>query len=73
MSFKVGSYVSWKDIEGYVRFISEDYISICVNIHNPDQFDCCIVCYNSDWNEVTVHKTVSPIYPIQPCLRSSAG
>jgi hypothetical protein len=64
MNFKVGSYVEWKDIKGYIRFISDEYISICVNIHDDTIFDCCVCCYHSYWNEVIIHKDVTPIYPI---------
>ncbi|MEY3825371.1 MAG: hypothetical protein RLZZ148_183 [Cyanobacteriota bacterium] len=34
MNFKVGSYVEWKHVKGYIRFISDEYITICVNIHD---------------------------------------
>ena len=65
MNFKVGSFVEWKNIEGYIRFISDEYISICVNIHDGDNhFDCCVVCYRNDWDQVIVHKEVIPIYPV---------
>lgn len=74
MHFKVGSFVKWEQIEGYIRFVCDQYISICVNIYDGDNhFDCCVLCYNTDWNKVTVYKEVTPIYPIKPCLRSSAG
>ena len=65
MSFNVGSYVEWKHIKGYVRFVSDDYISICVNVHDGDNyFDCCVVCHHAYWEDVIIHKDVVPIYPI---------
>jgi hypothetical protein len=64
MSFKVGSYVEWKQVKGYIRFVSDEYISICVNIDDDTIFDCCVCCYNNSWDEVIVHNDVVPIYPI---------
>jgi hypothetical protein len=65
MSFNVGSYVEWKHIKGYIRFVSDEYISICVNVHDcQTNFDCCVVCHNNYWNDVIIHNDVVPIYPI---------
>jgi len=65
MNFKVGSYVEWKHVKGYIRFVSEQYITICVNVHNCDSnLDCCVLCYPQTWKDVVVHKEVPPVYPI---------
>lgn len=65
MNFKIGSYVEWKHVKGYIRFVSEEYITICVNVHkDSSNLDCCVLCYPSYWKEVVVHKEVPPIFPI---------
>jgi hypothetical protein len=71
MSFDLGSYVEWKHTKGYIRYISDDYISICVNVKSDDCFmDCCVVCYKMYWDEVKVIKEVPPIFPIMNPARS---
>lgn len=70
MSFEIGSYVEWKHIKGYIRFISEDYISICVNVESDSYMDCCVVCHNTFWNDVNVIKEVPPVFPIINPARS---
>lgn len=70
MSFKVGSYVEWKHISGYIRFVSDQYISICVNVDADSYMDCCVVCYVDFWNEVVVHNEVPPVFPIMNPAKS---
>jgi hypothetical protein len=64
MSFNVGSFVEWKHIKGYIRFVSDEYITICVNVDQDTIFDCCVVCHKGYWKDVVIHKDVVPIYPI---------
>lgn len=64
MNFKVGSYVEWTHIKGYIRCITDNYITICVNVHADSIFDCCVLCYKNDWDQVVIHKDVTPIYPV---------
>jgi hypothetical protein len=62
MKFKHGQKVRWKNDEGYVNFIDEEYITICV--HEWDKCDILkkhsrkptnqvnVVCYNTYWDDV---------------------
>lgn len=64
MKFIHGQQVRWKDDEGYVNFIDEEYITICV--YEWDKCDMLkeharrktnqvnVVCYNTYWHEVIV-------------------
>jgi len=70
MIFEIGSYVEWKHIKGYIRFISDEYISICVNVDVDASLDCCVICYNTYWNEVNVIAEVPPVFPIVNPARS---
>jgi hypothetical protein len=66
MNFKVGSFVEWKGASGYIRFVSDEYISICVNVYDSDTiFDCCICCYNTYWDEIVIRDDITPIYPVR--------
>jgi hypothetical protein len=58
-SFVVGERVKWKHLEGFVNFIDEHYITICV--HQYDKNDpmaltqtekVCVLCYPQDWKDV---------------------
>ena len=62
MKFKHGQKVRWKNDEGYVNFVDEEYITICV--HEWDKCDMLkkhsrkstnqvnVVCYNIYWDDV---------------------
>jgi len=62
--FTVGEHVKWKDTEGFVNFISEDYITICVCTYTKDDPHClhrtekvCVLCYAHDWKDVEHEET----------------
>lgn len=54
MSFKIGSLVKWKNITGYINFIHNEYITICLKPEMENSFSCCVLCYNSSWKDVIV-------------------
>jgi|LakMenEpi03Aug12_release.lakeMendotaPanAssembly.Ray.scaffolds.fasta_scaffold183207_5 hypothetical protein len=70
MNFEIGSYVEWKHITGYIRFISDQYITICVNVDADAYLDCCVICHPTFWDEVIVHSNVPPVYPVMNPARS---
>ena len=58
-SFTVGEQVRWKNLTGYVHFVDDSYITICV--HEYDKNDpmalhkkekVCVICYPQDWKDV---------------------
>lgn len=58
-SFVVGDHVRWKHLEGYVNFVCDDYITICVCSYTKDDPYClhqttkvCVLCYPHDWVNV---------------------
>jgi len=71
MNFELGSFVEWKQTKGYIRFISEEYISICINASKDDIMDCCVLCFRTYWNEIKVRKEIPPVFPIMNPARSN--
>lgn len=58
-SFTIGERVKWKHLEGFVNFIDEHYITICVHEYvRPDPMalnqteKVCVLCYPQDWKDV---------------------
>lgn len=58
-SFVVGERVRWKHLEGYVNFVDDTYITICVCSYTKDDPYClhqtqkvCVLCYARDWVDV---------------------
>lgn len=44
--------VLYRKFSGFVKFVSSEYITICVNKHRNPLHDVCIVVYHDRWNEV---------------------
>ena len=73
---KVNDYVIWdltKNIEGWVYFKGEEYITIETAVSPKDKtnYECCslhknnrllVVCYASQWKELEYVKTRQSIY-----------
>jgi len=58
-TFRIGEKVRWKHLIGYVHFIDDYYITICVNEyarHDPAALHkkekVCVLCYPEDWKDV---------------------
>lgn len=57
-SLSVGAKVRWKTHEGYINFIDDEYITICVSEKpNPPGSrhptnKCCLLCYAAQWDEL---------------------
>jgi hypothetical protein len=54
--FTTGQSVRYKDFTGFVDFISDDYITICIK-STPAQTkrgtaDCCLCVMSKDWQSV---------------------
>jgi hypothetical protein len=49
-----GLEVSYKDCRGHIRFMSENYLTICIHT-NPDPMkDVCILVYQPDWKNIKI-------------------
>jgi hypothetical protein len=71
---KVNDYVQWKkEVEGWVYFKCEDYITIEHSVSPKDQtnYECCsihannrllVLCYKEQWNELKYVKSRKSIY-----------
>lgn len=55
-SFVKGIIVQYKDWVGEVRFVCDEYISICVRIGDYRVNDVCVLVHQNDWNQVKLPK-----------------
>jgi hypothetical protein len=55
-SFAEGIIVQYKDWVGEVRFVCDEYISVCVRVGNNRVNDVCVLVHRSDWNQVKLLK-----------------
>lgn len=51
-SFSEGVTVKYKCHVGKVKFICNEYLTICIHANSNPLRDVCIVVYASDWNDV---------------------
>lgn len=42
--------VSYKDHKGTIRFICDDYLTVCIHSNNNPMKDVCIVVYRNEWD-----------------------
>jgi hypothetical protein len=55
-SFAEGIIVQYKDWVGEVRFVCDEYISVCVRVGNNRVNDVCVLVHRSDWNQIKLLK-----------------
>jgi|TARA_B100000085_G_scaffold69426_2_gene62111 hypothetical protein len=57
---QVNDYVKWNDLEGWVYFYCEDYITIEISVKpkkdkmvpHHKMWHCCVLCYHQKWDEL---------------------
>ena len=48
--------ITYKDHHGYIRFVCDDYVTMCIG-SNPDPLrDVCILIYRPDWKDIKLIK-----------------
>jgi len=52
----VGYEVRYKDFNGFVKFICDDYMSICVGNFDDKVRQVCIVVMKSEWQKIKLYK-----------------
>ncbi len=55
-AFAEGIIVQYKDWVGEVRFVCDEYISVCVRVGNNRVNDVCVLVHRNDWNQVKLLK-----------------
>ena len=55
-SFAVGVIVEHKNFIGEIRFICDDYISVCTSVGVHRAADICVIVYKKDWDNVNLFK-----------------
>ncbi len=51
-SFYEGLEVQYKEFSGFVKFVNEEYITICINTNKNPLRDVCLLVYPNQWAEV---------------------
>jgi len=54
MTFTEGLLVKYKDHTGIVRFISNQYITICVKTYDHKVRDVCMLVYPEQWKDIQI-------------------
>ena len=55
-SFAVGVIVEYQNWVGEIRFICDDYISVCTSVGVHRAADICVIVYKKDWDNVNLFK-----------------
>jgi hypothetical protein len=55
-SFAVGVIVEHKNFIGEVRFVCDDYISVCTSVGVHRAADVCVIVYKRDWKNINLFK-----------------
>ena len=54
MTFTEGLLVRYKSHIGVVKFISSQYITICIQTYDHKVRDVCLLVYSNDWNDIQI-------------------
>lgn len=52
MTFSEGLLVRYKSYLGKVRFISNQYITICIQTYDHKVRDVCLLVYPNEWKDI---------------------
>ena len=55
-SFAVGVIVEYQNWVGEIRFICDDYISVCTSVGVHRAADICVIVYKKDWDNLNLFK-----------------
>ena len=55
-SFAVGVIVEHKNFIGEIRFVCDDYMSVCTSVGVHRAADICVIVYKKDWSNVNLFK-----------------
>jgi len=55
-SFAVGVIVEHKNFIGEVRFVCDDYMSVCTSVGVHRAADICVIVYKKDWKNINLFK-----------------
>ena len=55
-TFYEGLGVEYNEFIGMIRFVGEDYITVCVQNGHAPMNDLCIVVYEENWKKVRLLK-----------------
>lgn len=50
--FCEGLHVRYKTFTGHIKFVCEDYVTLCIHTNADPMKDVCILIYKNQWNDV---------------------
>jgi hypothetical protein len=56
ISLVEGLHVRYRDYTGFIRFISEHYLTLCIRQFEHKKNDVCILVYRNNWGEIALIK-----------------
>jgi hypothetical protein len=51
-TFYEGLEVRFKGKTGHIRFISDQYVTLCIHTHKDPMRDVCILIYSEQWKNI---------------------
>ena len=54
--FAEGVVVQYQNWVGEIRFICDDYVSVCTSVGTHRSADVCVLVYKKDWEEMKLFK-----------------
>lgn len=54
LSLQEGSYVEYRSHSGYVKFVCDEYITICIRQGDTKAHDVHLLVYPPNWDEIAV-------------------
>ncbi len=54
MSLKEGSYVEYRSHSGYIKFVCDEYVTICITEGDKRVNDVHMLVYTQNWDEIAV-------------------
>ncbi len=55
-SFTKDIVVQYKNWAGKIKFVCDEYITVCVGVGNHPANDVCVLVHRSDWDQVKLLK-----------------
>lgn len=52
-----GVEVTYKHFHGYVKFVCDDYVTICIQRGERKVNDVCLLVYKNDWDKIELNKS----------------
>ena len=55
-AFAEGIEATYKEHQGYIQFVCDDYVTMCIGSNADPMRDVCILIYRSNWKDIKLMK-----------------